>query len=664
MSSGDQVIHQLVHGYDRGHRLLAGSTPVADDVAAVVGRTSDAVPNYRPSTGPYLTGYSLPGGGYALARTWPAIEAQRPNTVWTHTLVLPASLLGRVSAGGLAQRLRHPGELVDLRSFAEPVSVAEVPAVGTTVTDAAAAAAGVAVYQQDAVVVAAADAGTSERLSLALWDQHWVPVRRTLSFCTAVDASPFEPSRRHTLSFASRTPRPVADIAARGDAWQVVTADLQRPAGFREWLHFVGSGERDHRLIATFAEIYLLLGAAPGNDSVRLAEEVLQRAGPGTGDLRRLKRRLLSFTESRPRWAVEPTAVFAALTTGRLGEVVAAEDASLDRWVHAAWLADPELVVRTVRSGVGPDATQQPAEDDDMVAVHAAERRAPAKEALPAAFDGAFTELLTPVTLAIAADLAAERVLAVLLSRADAQLWQAWAALPPTARKATLAGLHDAPADWRVAIGVLRGQPDPLRDLLSTRPDATDAVVEAVVSAPQRDDASLYPLPGKAARVVRDRAEEADTPQRVRALAYLASPSELPRKAQWPVWLKTLDTGHDPVVAAIAYLLGRKAGGQRPLEVAAAAVAVLYPVLAAGPAHSVWSRLDDQVTGDRKHWDRCRRLIDDFAKATAKLDDTAASALLGAVHARHAPAARALADSLDRRRKSDSRWSFFDVFRQ
>src|SRR4051812_8402900 len=109
MDPDARVIHQFAHGYLRGHRLLTSSVDVTPAMLSTINRASDAAPEYRPSDGSYLTGYGLQDGSWAIARTWPALEADRPNTVWTHTLLVPSDLVGRVSIASLVKHLRHPG---------------------------------------------------------------------------------------------------------------------------------------------------------------------------------------------------------------------------------------------------------------------------------------------------------------------------------------------------------------------------------------------------------------------------------------------------------------------------------------------------------------------------------------------------------------------------
>jgi hypothetical protein len=82
-------IQQLVHGYRRGHELLAGSIRLGPEDQDLVTRLSDLSGTLGTLTfDSYITAYPLPSGEYyAIARTWPDSAASRPGCVLTHTLL-------------------------------------------------------------------------------------------------------------------------------------------------------------------------------------------------------------------------------------------------------------------------------------------------------------------------------------------------------------------------------------------------------------------------------------------------------------------------------------------------------------------------------------------------------------------------------------------------
>jgi hypothetical protein len=83
------LIHQTVHGYSEGHRLLATSNQLSDIDQRTLLRLSDRSGDIVTGFKEYLTGYPLSDSNYfALAKTWHAPEMERPGCVWTHTLLI------------------------------------------------------------------------------------------------------------------------------------------------------------------------------------------------------------------------------------------------------------------------------------------------------------------------------------------------------------------------------------------------------------------------------------------------------------------------------------------------------------------------------------------------------------------------------------------------
>lgn len=81
------VLHQTLHGYSDGHRLISSSLSLAGQDARTMQVMSDlSGPGVKPGVDGYLTGHPLEGvGKYVLARTWAAPEMPRPGCVWTHS---------------------------------------------------------------------------------------------------------------------------------------------------------------------------------------------------------------------------------------------------------------------------------------------------------------------------------------------------------------------------------------------------------------------------------------------------------------------------------------------------------------------------------------------------------------------------------------------------
>ena len=93
-------IEQLLHGYDNGHRLLAGSVLLKSNMEMdAVATLSDWSEYVAPGGGEssYVTAYPLlESGYYVVAKTWYADEMKRPGCVWTHSLLIPFDTLNHL----------------------------------------------------------------------------------------------------------------------------------------------------------------------------------------------------------------------------------------------------------------------------------------------------------------------------------------------------------------------------------------------------------------------------------------------------------------------------------------------------------------------------------------------------------------------------------------
>ena len=91
-------IHQSLHGYSDGHKLLKSSLDLDSESYRIVLMMSDlsggSIVNGFEE---YLTAYPLPDGNYyAFACTWYAKEMRRPGCVWTHTLFIEKSIIREI----------------------------------------------------------------------------------------------------------------------------------------------------------------------------------------------------------------------------------------------------------------------------------------------------------------------------------------------------------------------------------------------------------------------------------------------------------------------------------------------------------------------------------------------------------------------------------------
>ena len=184
-------IHQAVHGYRDGHRLLSSSTPLGSDASRAMLVMSDmSGPSMQPGFDEYLTAYSLAGTDYfVLAKTWYAPEMQRPGCVWTHSLLVPRARVASMSAARLTGNFRRPQvDGVDAAATSPVLIDEEAPVGGTGDGFAdkglAATMIGAVLGQPRPVIVLADTAAQFEAVFLRLWEELWPAERTRFSFCT------------------------------------------------------------------------------------------------------------------------------------------------------------------------------------------------------------------------------------------------------------------------------------------------------------------------------------------------------------------------------------------------------------------------------------------------------------------------------------------------
>src|SRR4051812_32249633 len=92
------VIEQALHGYLNGHQLLSSSKDFSIEEKKILLYQSDlSGSNVDDEFKTYITGYPMAKAGfYAFSKTWYANEMKRPGCVWTHTLLINFSDLGKI----------------------------------------------------------------------------------------------------------------------------------------------------------------------------------------------------------------------------------------------------------------------------------------------------------------------------------------------------------------------------------------------------------------------------------------------------------------------------------------------------------------------------------------------------------------------------------------
>ena len=111
------------------------------------------------------------------------------------------------------------------------------------------------------------------------------------------------------------------------------------------------------------------------------------------------------------------------------------------------------------------------------------------------------------------------------------------------------------------------------------------------------------------------------------------------------VWRQLLTNSSDEAVLATGYLIARS-GRDGLWEIATLTAALLYRTLSSEEAFEAWERLSEHIRGDRETWDRCGRLIEDYADMVRHLNDNLKVEALALLQKRNPAAARALETAL------------------
>ncbi len=246
-------INQLLHGYDAGHHLLAGSIKPDKQSAKTLLAFSDlSGGGMLPGTMGYLTGYPLPQmNAYAFARTWLAPELSRPGCVWTHTLLIDFADLAIIRNMSLLTLFRRPSNLENKLIYDQPLSIEngsrelnnEVIPLNVIITIIE------AIYKspEDSVTVYSQKDIPIEKIVMALWLQQWPKLRRNFRFCTWAPSDRSRKGERFDLQF---TPEKRYSYRVKQGINEGLWVDLRvpSPSSLEDWVTVVAKDaiSRDH----------------------------------------------------------------------------------------------------------------------------------------------------------------------------------------------------------------------------------------------------------------------------------------------------------------------------------------------------------------------------------------------------------------------------------
>jgi hypothetical protein len=319
-------LHQTIHGYAEGHRLLSGSVELPEHAARLMLIQSDiaGTASSRASES-YLTGYPVPEiEVYAFARTWFATEMPRPGCVWTHTILIGFADL--YSIGNLSDLLpifrrpnvRVPYSADESLDFDPMLSKAPELALKNTRPELAISFAEAFFSTPESpVVIASANAEDYEPLFLSTWSLLWPALRRRLTFSTGslsprkYDGRTFDmqvlppAAAREFVRVADArliNPDSVANVKEPDLVWPHMVALTNNPEHFfifQRFLFDVADDSLGRTEIPNLAHIFLNLASRLQNDHTRQsyleALRYVARIYPNARQAELLKKQCLTF---------------------------------------------------------------------------------------------------------------------------------------------------------------------------------------------------------------------------------------------------------------------------------------------------------------------------------------------------------------------------------
>lgn len=176
-----------IHGYRKGHQLLASSAVLPRDDQVVVDRLSDVAGPLRPKEqfAPYLSAYPLPSGTYyVIARTWQDLTVSRAGCVRTMSVLIDAQAWAvrppLISILRLLGSAELPTEIDAVRiELEEQLEERLPPAPNFSASELLEA-----LFLEDAKPVVVFDAPDPEVIALRLLTALWPDIRRRFSLST------------------------------------------------------------------------------------------------------------------------------------------------------------------------------------------------------------------------------------------------------------------------------------------------------------------------------------------------------------------------------------------------------------------------------------------------------------------------------------------------
>ncbi len=176
-----------IHGYRKGHQLIASSAILSKDDQAVIDRLSDVAGPLRPREQftPYLSAYPLPSGKYyVIARTWQDHSVARAGCVRTMSILIDAEAWAIKPPLLPILRLLGSSELPNERDAARITLEGSYEEPLPPVRSFSASELLEALFLEDAKPVVVFDAPDPELIALRLLTALWPDIRRRFALST------------------------------------------------------------------------------------------------------------------------------------------------------------------------------------------------------------------------------------------------------------------------------------------------------------------------------------------------------------------------------------------------------------------------------------------------------------------------------------------------
>jgi hypothetical protein len=187
------TINQCLHGYKEGHQLLASSRDLTTVEKKILLFQTDLSGSYvDEGFDSYITGYPIPIESiYVFSKTWYAKEMKRPGCVWTHTLLINFSDIGKIPELSILTKLFKRPTSNESGSYNEAMNIDLAPllkivenASDEIVTDKLCFLNALYENPESTIIVTSESSIRYEEAILKLWSDQWPRLRRNFMFCT------------------------------------------------------------------------------------------------------------------------------------------------------------------------------------------------------------------------------------------------------------------------------------------------------------------------------------------------------------------------------------------------------------------------------------------------------------------------------------------------